>query len=305
MTNRLSRSLAPVAALVAAASVALLALALLDGEAVAKPQAPDRALTMMSYNIHTGIGMDRKLDLQRTADEIRASGAEAVGLQEVDVRWSSRSNFEDQAKALAEELDMNYFFAPIYSFDPTEPGGPRREYGLAILSEYPILSAENHDITRLSTQSASPTPEPAPGFPEVVLNVRGVKVHFYDTHLDYRADPTVRRMQVDDMLEIMAEDDGPKVLAGDLNAPPEAPELARLFEVMNDSWMAQGDGSGYTYPAGNPTKRIDYVLTSPDVGVESVSVPDTLASDHRPVVAELSLPGEAVGAGDAVTKSGR
>jgi len=269
--------------------------ALFGGEAEARRGVPDRELTVMSYNIHTGIGEDGRLDLRRTAEEIRASGAEVVGLQEVDAHWSARSDFEDQAKVLAEELGMRYFFAPIYSLEPAEPGGPRREYGLAILSRYPILSAENHEITRLSTQSANPTPEPAPGFPEVVLNVRGVKVHVYDTHLDYRPDPTVRRMQVDDMMAIMAEDGGPKVLTGDLNAPPDAPELAPLFETLNDSWAVRGEGDGFTYPADTPTKRIDYVLASPDVGVRSVVVPDTLASDHRPVVAELSLPGEAVG----------
>ncbi len=295
MSDRLPRLITLAAAILAATCAALLTLVPFGGEAAAGREAPDRELTVMSYNVHTGIGADRRLDLERTADAIRDSGAEVVGLQEVDVHWSSRSNFEDQAERLAEELDMNYFFAPIYSFDPLQPGGPRREYGLAVLSEYPILSAENHEITRLSTQSATPIPEPAPGFPEVVLNVRGVKLHVYDTHLDYRPDPTIRRMQVDDMLEIMAEDEGPKVLTGDLNAPPEAPELARLFEVMNDTWTAAGDGPGHTYPTYDPVKRIDYVLASPDVGVESVSVPDTPASDHRPVVTELSLPGSAVG----------
>lgn len=283
------------AVLAAVCAALLLAAALFGGEADARRGAPDRELTVMSYNIHTGIGEDGKLDLRRTADEIRASGAEVVGLQEVDKNWSSRSDFEDQARLLAEELGMRYFFAPIYSFEPAEPGGPRREYGLAILSRYPILSAENHEIRRLSTQSANSKPEPAPGFPEAVLNVRGVKVRVYDTHLDYRSDPTVRRMQVDDMLRIMADDGGPKVLTGDLNAPPDAPELAPLFEALNDPWAVRGAGDGFTYPADTPTKRIDYVLASPDVGVRSVVVPDTLASDHRPVVAELSLPGEAVG----------
>jgi endonuclease/exonuclease/phosphatase family metal-dependent hydrolase len=249
----------------------------------------------MTYNMHTGIGEDGRLDLDRTAEAIRASGADVVGLQEVDVHWSSRSNFEDQAEALADKLGMNVFFAPIYSFEPLHPGEARREYGVAILSRYPILSAENHDITRLSTQTANPTPEPAPGFPEVVLNVRGVMVHVYNTHLDYRSDPTVRRMQVDDMLAIMGEDSEPKVLTGDMNAPPDAPELSRLFATLTDAWSARGSGAGLTYPAATPVKRIDDVLVSRDVGVESATVPDTLASDHRPTVAELSLPGEAVG----------
>lgn len=267
---------------------------LFAGSASAEPRAPDRELTAMSYNVYHGTGADGRLDLERTARVIRRSGAEIVGLQEVDVHWGARSNFRDQAERLAEMLDVNYFFAPIYSLDPPESGRPRREYGLAVLSEYPIRHAENHEMTRLSPL-LGPEPQPAPGFPEVRVNVRGVTVTLYAAHLDYRADPTVREMQVDDVLEIVDADRGPTLLVGDLNAPPGAPELAPLWNVFDDAWDARGEGPGYTFPAEEPTKRIDYVLTSPTVETDSVDVVDALASDHRPVVAELSLSGSAVG----------
>lgn len=250
----------------------------------------------MSYNIHHGTGTDGTLALERTANVIRESGAEIVGLQEVDGHWSERSNFRHQAKLLGETLNMNYFFAPIYSLEPPERGRPRRKYGVAVLSDHPILESVNHEITRLSTQSET-GPRLAPGFPEVKINVRGVRVSFFVTHLDYRADPAVRTMQVDDMLDIMDSRCGVPILVGDLNASPDAPELAPLWDEFGDSWDARGGGPGYTYPADDPTKRIDYVLSSPVVDTDSVSVVDTLASDHRPVVAELSLPGSAVGRG--------
>ncbi len=294
----MTRAKSPSFKSLALAVCALLALVLVEGAAAAEPRAPDRQLTVMSYNVHTGIGADGKLDLGRTADAIRASGAEVIGLQEVDRHWSARSDFEDQARLLADELGMHYFFAPIYSLDPPGAGRPRREFGLAVLSEYPIIDAENHEIARLSTQTSPPRLAPAPGFPEVVVNVRGVPLHFYATHLDYRSDPGVRRIQVDDMLAIMAEDDGPKVLVGDLNAPPDAPELARLWEPLRDAWEAAPAGdAGYTFPTNGPVKRIDYVLVSPDVEVEETRVLDTLASDHLPVVSELLLPGDRVGVG--------
>lgn len=260
------------------------------GSASAEP--PDRELTAMSYNIYHGAGSNGALDLERTARVIRELGAEIVGLQEVDVHWGERSNFQNQAKLLAEMLGVNCFFAPIYSLDPPEHGRPRREYGLAVLSEHPILRSKNHEITRLSPLLGM-EPQLAPGFPEVEVNVRGVNVSFYSTHLDYRADPAVRRTQVDDMLEIV--DGDPALLVGDLNAPPDAPELGPLWEAFDDSWDARGAEPGYTYPATDPTKRIDYVLTSPTVETNSVDVPNTPASDHRPVVADLSLPGSAVG----------
>ncbi|WP_247004322.1 endonuclease/exonuclease/phosphatase family protein [Halosolutus gelatinilyticus] len=276
------------------ASGIALASGLCVGSASAEPQAPDRSLTAMSYNVHHGVGSDGRLDLEGTAREIRESGAEVVGLQEVDVHWGERSNFRNQAASLAEMLDANYVFAPIYSLDPPETDRPRREYGLAVLSEYPIRHSRNHEITRLSPL-LGPEPQSAPGFPEVSVNVRGVRVSFFATHLDYRADPSVREMQVGDMLEIVDADRGPTLLVGDLNAPPGAPELRPLWDEFDDAWNVRSEEPGYTFPAETPTKRIDYVLTSSDVETDAVEVVETLVSDHRPVIAELSIPGSAVG----------
>ena len=54
---------------------------------IATPSAtaePDRAanppLTVMTYNIHTGVGVDGRLDLGRVAADITASGADVVGM---------------------------------------------------------------------------------------------------------------------------------------------------------------------------------------------------------------------------------
>lgn len=244
------------------------------------------ALRVATYNIHAGIGADRRFDLDRQIAALREIDADILALQEVDVNWSGRSQWRDLVTELADALDMSVFFGHIYSLDPPSEGAPRREFGIAMLSRYPIIDAENHDITRLSTQTPGPTPQPAPGFPEVVVNVRGALVHAYGTHLDYRADPYVRELQVADMRRIMADDQGrQQLLLGDFNAEPGAPELAPLWEDVVDAWGA-ADG-GLTYPATGPVKRIDYVTVSPQIEVRSSEVPATLASDHLPVVADL------------------
>lgn len=252
-------------------------------------------LRVVSYNIHAGAGTDNVFDLDRQAALLRSLDADVIGLQEVDVHWGARSGWRDLATELGERLGMRVFFAPIYSLDPLSPDAPRREYGVAVLSRYPILAAENHDITRLSTQEANPAPAPAPGFPEVRIRVRGVPVHVYTTHLDYRADPSVRAAQVADTLRILDEDCDAhgrcprQILTGDFNAVRSAPELAPLWERLTDASAAAG-ADAPTYPALNPRTRIDYVTASPgSVDVKGVTVPETLASDHRPVVADLSL----------------
>lgn len=242
-------------------------------------------LRVATYNIHAGAGMDNVFDLDRQAAELRALDADVIGLQEVDVHWDTRSQWRDVAGELAERLRMQVSFAPIYSLDPTTPGAPRREFGVAVLSRYRIVSAENHEITRLSTQVPDPVPAPAPGFGEVVVRVKGMPVHVYVTHLDYRGDPSVRIAQVADTRRVMAEDKGRKVLLGDFNAEPDAPELAPLWEELADA-----EPGAPTYPALNPVKRIDFVAVSKDgVRVRDAAVAETLASDHRPVVADLQL----------------
>ncbi|GAA1415356.1 endonuclease/exonuclease/phosphatase family protein [Streptomyces thermospinosisporus] len=253
-----------------------------DTHGVKGRQVPLRVAT---YNIRAGAGQDNVFDLDRTARAVRDLHADVIGLQEVDVHWGARSDFVDEARALAEKLRMRVFFAPIYDLDPASEGGKRRQYGVAILSRHPVLDAENHEITRLSTQTPDPVPEPMPGFAEVVVKVRGVPVHVYSTHLDYRSDPSVRAAQVRDMLAVLAEDRGPKILVGDFNTEPSAPELAPLWQRLRD---AAPDGGG-TYPAAVPVKRIDLVTVSPGVTVAGARTVATDASDHRPVVADLRL----------------
>jgi endonuclease/exonuclease/phosphatase family metal-dependent hydrolase len=247
----------------------------------------DLSLRVVTYNIQAGAGMDRRFDVGRQIEALRAIDADIISLQEVDVRWSARSEWRDLATEIAGALGMNVFFGHIYESDP--PNLPPGGFGIAMLSRYPILAGENHEITRLSTQVPDPKPEPAPGFPEILVNARGAHIHVYGTHLDFRADPAVRQMQVADMLQIMARDQGRRqILLGDFNARPDAPELAPLWQHVADAWArANGPDGGLTFPADVPDRRIDYVTVSPRLEVREAAVPQTFASDHLPVIADL------------------
>ncbi|MGW9498970.1 endonuclease/exonuclease/phosphatase family protein [Streptomyces prasinus] len=249
------------------------------------PDAPGVPLRVATYNIHAGAGEDGVFDLDRTARALRDLNADVIGLQEVDVHWGDRSGFVDEARALAGKLDMRVFFAPIYDLDPAAEGAERRRYGVAVLSRHPVIGAENHEITRLSTQTPDPVPAPMPGFAEVTIEVGGAHVHVYSTHLDHRADPSVREAQVADMLDVLAVDRGPKILVGDFNAEAAAPELASLWQRLRD---ADPDGGG-TYPAADPVKRIDLVAVSSGITVTGAEAVATEASDHRPVVTDLRI----------------
>src|SRR5262245_55397289 len=97
------------------------------------------ALRVMSYHLHSGAGLDNVFDLERQAAAIEAQRPDVIALQEVDVRWGARSDYLDEASWLAHRLRMRVFFGPIYTLVPDRPDAPAREYGLAILSRYPIL----------------------------------------------------------------------------------------------------------------------------------------------------------------------
>ena len=94
---------------------------------------------VMSYNIHHAVGEDNVLDLERIAKVIEDSDAEIIGLQEVDNHWSERSNFEDQTKWLVNRLDMHYNYAVNLNQESLTPAEPRRQYGTAVFSNYPII----------------------------------------------------------------------------------------------------------------------------------------------------------------------
>lgn len=241
-------------------------------------------LRVMTYNIRSGNG-----DLAGTAAAIRAESPDVVALQEVDVHWAARSTFADQATELSQRLRMEVRFVRIYSvLDSSRAGAPPREFGVALLSRYPITAFRNDTLTRLSTQDARPIPTRMPGLLDATIDVQGIAVHVFNTHLDYRKDPAVRRAQVGEMLARIDASAGPALVFGDMNAPPAAPELAPLRARLHDAWDSSG-GPGFTYPAEAPTERIDYVLVSPEFRVRRATVPATQASDHRPVVVDLEL----------------
>lgn len=263
------------------------ALAALAGGSVACASLPSPAseveLRVMTYNIRSGNG-----NLDGTAAAIRQQSPDIVALQEVDVHWAERSGFVDEATALGDKLGMNVRFAPIYSLPGVSSSAPRREFGVALLSRFPIVSFANDSIARLSTQEENPVPSAAPGLLHATLDVHGIPVRVFNTHLDYRKEPAVRERQVGEMLRYIGDLSTPTLVFGDMNAAPDAPELQPLFARLHDAWTGSPD-AGYTYPAEQPASRIDYVLVSPQFSVRSIRVPVTDASDHRPVVAELVL----------------
>lgn len=247
-------------------------------------------IRVMTYNVHAGVGLDDKYELERIEEVIRDAGPDVVGLQEVDVHWGPRSSHENMIGRLAEALGMHAFYAPIYELPPAKTAAPPRQFGVALLSRHPIVQADNMPMTRLSSQDASPTPAPMPGLARVTVGIADTPITVYVAHLDYQLDPAVRKTQVAELLnDLESRADSPTLLLGDFNARPDAPELAPLFAALADTWAVRGAEPGFTYPSDFPHRKIDYILASSRFRVLTSTTIRSFASDHMPLVAELEL----------------
>ena len=260
-------------------------------------------LKIMTYNIHFGNSIDNIYNIKEIGRIIKDSRAEVVCLQEVDVNWGSRSLYENTIQRLSYITGLNYFYAPIYN-KPSHRSAeyPNEQFGVGILSKYEILHQSNYNLSRWSTQSEDPQPGDPDfppkkgGFGNIIISVNGKKISIYNTHLDFRETPppeyfrSIREIQVNEMIEIIDFENYPTILMGDMNADTTSKEVfSPLFNYFNDAWELGNITSGYSFPSDNPVRRIDYILTTRDIFIKKSYLLNTTASDHLPVIADISF----------------
>lgn len=125
-------------------------------------------MRILSYNIHKGIGNDRRYRIQRVIDVILAEKPDIVCLQEVD-RDVKRSGFDDQPRLLANALG---FAHSLYQMNVhLRRGG----YGNLVLTRYPFR--ESHQIS-LRMRQKKPR-----GAQLATLDIDGRALHLVHWHL--------------------------------------------------------------------------------------------------------------------------
>jgi endonuclease/exonuclease/phosphatase family metal-dependent hydrolase len=230
----------------------------------------------MTYNIHVGVGMDKKLDLKRIAEVINQERADVVGLQEVD-RGVKRTQQIDEIVELAKLTRMEYAFA--YNLD--YQGG---HYGVAVLSRFPIMAIDHRRYGNTREKERR-------GLIRVELNVNNRIVNFVTTHLDYQYEDG-RVYETRQLLQALDGVKGPLIVVGDFNEVPGAEAHRMMTEKFRDAWTeSRAVGEGLSYPADKPANRIDYIFYRIDDPVRAgrAWTINTLASEHLPVVADLEL----------------
>lgn len=235
--------------------------------------------TVMSYNIQHGVGMDGQLNLQRIADVILDSGVGITGLQEVDRFFSERSNYKDQAKEIAGLTGYHYVYGANLDFGQAGGQAENSQYGNAIISKHPILRFDNILLSSFSEEQR--------GVLHAVVNLDGLHVNVYNTHLGL--DAPSRAAQVQEIIDLVSHSNGPSILMGDFNTEPDSPEFQLLLEsgLFVNSFQCVEDV--YTFPSTSPTELIDYILTSPGIQLQNQRVIRTEASDHLPIAVDVLL----------------
>jgi len=103
----------------------------------ARPDGP--VLRVVSWNVRHGTDAWDRLDLAAVAAVLAGCHADVIVLQEVDRHWGERSGDVDQARWLADRLDMHGLHGwTVRRQDPA--GGAERRYGNALLSRRPWSS---------------------------------------------------------------------------------------------------------------------------------------------------------------------
>jgi endonuclease/exonuclease/phosphatase family metal-dependent hydrolase len=241
-------------------------------------------LRIMSYNVHGCKGMDNRISTDRIARVIARYDPDVVALQELDA-GRLRSSGIDQAEMIARKLEMSFHFHPAFHYQ-------EEQYGNAVLSRYPMALVKKDVLPKLWNRAFLEFR----GAIWVMVDHQGTKINIINTHLSLW--PEERLLQIKTLLDgdwlEHPDCSGPVILCGDLNMVPNSPVYKEICKRFKDSQlMVAGQKPFKTWFTGYPFMRIDHIFVTPEFCVDSIQVSHTAldrsASDHLPIIADLSL----------------
>jgi endonuclease/exonuclease/phosphatase family metal-dependent hydrolase len=184
-----------------------------------------------------------------------------------------RTGWVDQAAGYGSLTGLEPLFGDFMDYQ----GG---HYGMALLSRFPVVDWANHRLPEGAEPRSALTARvrlPASG-----REILFAGIHFYRTEEE-------RTAQARTLMELLRDESGVVVLAGDFNSTPGSP----VMELLATQWyVVPKTGPSFTFPANEPEREIDFVLVRPPDLVQVLEhrvLDESVASDHRPVFLVLEI----------------
>lgn len=242
-----------------------------------------RRLKILTYNVHSCVGTDGRLDPARIAAVIAQLQPDIIGLQELDV-GRSRTGGIDQAETIASILQMQFHFNAALHL-------AEERYGDAILTALPVEMIKAGHLPSIGEQR---------GALWVEIDLDGRRLQVFNTHLGLRGRDRMAQIATllgPDWLGHSQAKEQPKILIGDFNATPVTATYRRVTgSGLFDSRMVVAPAGGRpkpTFPARFPLLRLDHVFVSPEIRVVGARVDASplarQASDHLPLMVTVDV----------------
>lgn len=233
-------------------------------------------LRVLSWNIQFGQGTDGITNYDRIATWLAQMNPDLIALCEMP---------PDKIATLVSALNQKTGRTWNTHFVPKATGIAE---GNLILSQYAFAAVGSHYLS--ATRSIA----------QATVSVGGRNINFFATHLDHTSS-ALRQTQAAELISWTAGFAAPRIVAGDLNAGNDTPEMLQLLGVHRDGWVdALNQGTASAYP-DNPVWlntrtrrwRIDFILFTAPVTVmtaKSANIPDTRDLGNPNVVNALGTP---------------
>lgn len=243
------------------------------------------SFTIMTYNVHRLVGIDRHHSAARIAQVIETYRPDIVALQELP-----GARFRPEEGGTSQELVHELaLLGPESHFPFIE----RERCGNVVLSRFPMRLVRAGGL-HPETKRRSIVPR---GVLWVEIEICGQLLQVVNTHLGLTPPERSSQVKVLTGSEWLQHPDcrPPVVLCGDFNALPSSTIHKRLKSVLNDEQEKLSLGhTQWTFPSHRPMVRFDHLFVSPSLTVESVQIPQTklvrVASDHLPLLVKLRVP---------------
>ena len=228
-----------------------------------------RPLTVATWNVHSGVGRDRRYAPARIAEVVLETGADVIALQEVGSR--------DAGEVLLDTLVRGTGFHAVDGWTCKRRGC---DFGNVVLSRFKVDEVQRLDLTVLGREPR--------GALDVVVSAPQGSLRIIATHLGLL--PGERRTQVKRLLGALERETPlPTVLTGDVN---EWYLWGRPLRWLHKHFKATPAPA--TVPSWRPMLSLDRLWTEPAGLLAGLRVHQSVlaraASDHLPLVAQLAMP---------------